>query len=197
MRISGAKSWIVKFSDRAQRRFVTLGQPPAMNVRKARAEARKLVAAAQTVGLPYAAERTSDEGLTFSKAAAKLLPSLARRWKPLTVSTNAAYVQRTLIPYFGEMPIAAIKRTDVAHWRDSLVTRGGIFNRAVPVLSMLMQEAEAFGYRPNASNPFRGIARYKRRKMERFLSMAEYRGLGNVLREVEGKCRSPPPCSGC
>lgn len=187
MRKSGAKSWIVKFSDRAQRRFVTLGQPPVMNVRKARAEARKLVAAAQTVGLPCAAERASGEGLTFAKAAAELLPSLARQWKPSTVKTNSSYLQRTLIPFFGDIAIAKIQRSDVARWRDSLATRGGIFNRAVPVLSILMQEAEAFGYRQHASNPCRGIARYKRRKMERFLSMAEYRGLGSVFREVEGE----------
>lgn len=187
MRTSGAKSWIVKFSDRAQRRFVTLGQPPAMDVRKARAEAKKLVAAAQTVGLPCAAGKASGEGLTFAKATAELLPFLARRWKPSTVKTNSSYLQRTLIPFFGDMPMATIQRTDVARWRDSLAARGGTFNRAVPVLSILMQEAEAFGYRQHASNPCRGIARYKRRKMEHFLSIAEYRGLGNVLQEVEGE----------
>lgn len=185
MRASGSKSWIVKFSDRTQRRFVTLDQAHAMSVAAARAEAKKLVAAAQTAGLPSPHQPIPGAGLTFAAAVDELLSSLARRWKPSTVSTNRAYVRRVLIPFFGEMPIATIQRSDVARWRDSLVATGGTFNRAVPVLSIVMQEAEAFGYRQHASNPCRGIARYKRKKMERFLSMAEYRALGNVLREAE------------
>ncbi|MBN9146139.1 MULTISPECIES: tyrosine-type recombinase/integrase [unclassified Novosphingobium] len=187
LRASGSKSWIVKFSDRAQRRFVTLGKPSAISVRDARAKAKQLVAATQTVGLPCPKQPLSGAGLTFAAAMAELLPSLARRWKPSTVSTNAAYVRRVLIPFFGDMPIATIQRSDVARWRDSLAAKGGTFNRAVPVLSIVMQEAEAFGFRKHASNPCKGIARYKRRKMERFLSMAEYRALGIVLREVENE----------
>jgi hypothetical protein len=49
-----------------------------------------------------------------------------------------------------------------------------------------MQEAEAFGF-ASVLQPMSRIARYKRRKMERFLSMAEYRALGNVLQEVENE----------
>jgi hypothetical protein len=63
----------------------------------------------------------SGEGLTLPRRQRNSF--LARRWKPSTVSTNAAYVQRVLIPFFGDMPIATIQRSDVARWRDSLAAK--------------------------------------------------------------------------
>ena len=43
----------------------------------------------------------------------------------------------------------------------------------MPVLSVIMTEAERMGYRPEGSNPCRGIRRYRRKGRERFLSDAE------------------------
>lgn len=59
------------------------------------------------------------------------------------------------------------------------------FNRAVPVLSAMFVQAETLGYRRRGSNPCRGIARYKRKLPERYLSSSEYRALGSVLRDAE------------
>ena len=45
--------------------------------------------------------------------------------------------------------------------------------------------AEAYGYRPEGSNPCKGIRRYRRRGRERFLSEQEVRRLGTVLKQHE------------
>ena len=44
-----------------------------------------------------------------------------------------------------------------------------------------MQQAEAWGYRPENSNPCAGIRRYRQGRSERFLTPEEYRRLAAVL----------------
>ena len=49
-----------------------------------------------------------------------------------------------------------------------------------------MQQAEAWGHRPEDSNPCKGIRRYRQGRSERFLSPVEYRRLAEVLERREG-----------
>ncbi|MCY4306536.1 MAG: site-specific integrase [Aestuariivita sp.] len=57
-------------------------------------------------------------------------------------------------------------------------------DRSMPVLSIIMKEAEASSLRPEGSNPCRGIKRYRRQNRQRFLSGAELARLGGALRSV-------------
>jgi len=182
---SGGKSWIVRYRDRLVRRYVTIGHPPDMTVMMARRIARQQIADIRLRGLPLPPPRAKAEGATFSQVADELLVSVARRWKPVTTAGAEADLRRRLLPFFGEIAIASIVRADINRWRDSFALRGGSFNSTLPILSALMQEAEAFGYRPHGSNPCRGVARYKRKKMERFLSVVEYRRLAAILEAAE------------
>jgi len=59
-------------------------------------------------------------------------------------------------------------------------------DRAAPVLSVIMREAETLGHRPEGSNPCVNIRRYRRRGRERFLSREETRRLGEALTRHDG-----------
>jgi integrase len=83
------------------------------------------------------------------------------------------------------MELRAVRKQDVMLWRDSYVTRQGMFNRSIPVFSGLMKYAEQKGLRPKGSNPCRGTPRFKRELPDRFLSAGEYRRLARVLAEAE------------
>lgn len=185
--VSGRKSWIVRFRDRQARRYHTLGSPPEMTVTTARRIARQKIAEAKLRGLPMPASRGARDDQTFAEVAEELMVSVSRRWKPITTKFVRYGLVGRLLPFFGDIPIAAIARSDVNRWRDSLASRGGVFNRNLPTLSSLMQEAEAFGYRKSGSNPCRGMARYKVKRKERFLSMAEYRRLAGVLDQAKAE----------
>ena len=58
-------------------------------------------------------------------------------------------------------------------------------DRSAPVLSVIMRQAEVYGYRPEGTNPCSGIKRYRRQGRERFLSTTEYRRLGEELAHHE------------
>ena len=107
-----------------------------------------------------------------------------RHWKPSTI-TGCRHNFREIEKAFGHMELRAVRKQDVMLWRDSYVTRQGMFNRSIPVFSGLMKYAEQKGLRPKGSNPCRGTPRFKRELPDRFLSAGEYRRLARVLAEAE------------
>ncbi|MCY4502718.1 MAG: site-specific integrase, partial [Alphaproteobacteria bacterium] len=58
-------------------------------------------------------------------------------------------------------------------------------NRTLPVLSVMMRQAELWEFRPQGSNPCRNMRRYKTAPRERFLSVEELKRLGFVLKHAE------------
>ena len=107
-------------------------------------------------------------------------------WKPATQRSSRSRIDQLLVPRFGDLPVDMIERGDINRWRDSMAERGGSFNRAIPIMSVMMQYAEKLGYRAKNTNPCRGVSRFKRDLPERYLSADEYRRLGRVLAEHDG-----------
>src|SRR5205085_8017642 len=58
-------------------------------------------------------------------------------------------------------------------------------NRTLEVVSKMFNLAEEWGFRPEGTNPRKGIRKYPERKRERFLSTAELRRLGEVLSAMD------------
>lgn len=182
-RRSGGVTWVLKYRQRGEQRMVTLGAAGEISAPAARAEARGLLAKAALADLPTAPQRPKVP--LFADYAEEFWRDYAPHWKVSTRTTSRYKLDHELMPVFGAMPIDQIARADINRWRDSMLERGGTFNRCIPILSMMMRYAEQLGYRRKGSNPCRGISRYKRELPERFLSAEEYRRLGRVLDETE------------
>ena len=148
--------------------------------------ARKILADVATAGLP---KRQSQGRVVpiFDVYAEEFWRDYARHWKPATQVTSRRYIDKELIPVFGALVVDRIRRADVLRWRDDLVQRQPVFNRALPVLSGMMKYAEQLGYRGQGSNPCRNMTCYSRAPKERFLSAVEYRRLASVLAEEGGQ----------
>jgi integrase len=184
---TGHKSWIVRFRERGIKRLVTLGKADAMSVHVARIKARKHLADNLLDGLPVRPARLPNASLTVADFVDEFLQVHSRNWKPRTLKRSLRALERQVLPTFGPMAVAEVSRADIARWRDSMASRTGSFNRALPVLSVLFKVAEKLGYRPRGSNPCKNTSVYKRKQPERFLSPAEYRALGALLRDAEGE----------
>ena len=83
------------------------------------------------------------------------------------------------------MRVADIARADMQRWFDSMSGTPGNANRALPVLSVMMTQAEIWDLRPQGSNPCRNMRRYRMKPRERFLSTDELKRLGFVLDHAE------------
>ena len=74
-----------------------------------------------------------------------------------------------------------ISQGDVQCWFTSLRATPATANRALPVLSGILQDAENIGLRTKNSNPCNGIRRYRLPVRNRFLTRKELMRLGEVL----------------
>jgi len=176
----GIGTWFVMVHRRGRRSRVTLGRADIVSASAARTAARKVLAAAVLDGLPTPPPK--PDRITMAAFAVEFLRDYGVHWKPMTQLTSARIMRRELLPTFGTRAVGELARADIIRWRDSLAgPREAVLNRAVPVLSVMLQYAEQLGYRKTGSNPCRGIPRYKRELPERYLSRAEYRLLGQVL----------------
>ena len=141
-----------------------------------------------------AASRTSDPSrpskiaaeTPFEDVADAVFRLQSRHWKPGTLEVNRRYLKNQILPRFRGQPIGAITSADVQHWFASLRSTPAAADRAAPVLSVIMREAETLGFRPEDTNPCGNIRRYRRRGRERFLSREEFRRLGTVLKRHDG-----------
>ena len=123
----------------------------------------------------------------FETVAEEVFTRYGRRWKPRTLAVNRRYLSNQILPFFAGRPVAEITREEVQRWFRSLHAVPAAANRSAPILSVIMQQAEAWGYRPDGGNPCKGIRRYRQKRPERFLSAEEYRRLGMVLDRHEGR----------
>ena len=133
----------------------------------------------------FEAPPTSDTKATFETVAEEVFRRYGRTWKPLTVTVNRAYLRNQIMPWFQRRPIADITRREVQRWFAGLHATPAAANRSLPILSLILRQAETYGYRSEDSNPCAGLRRYRRRSRERFLTVDETRRLGAALAAQE------------
>lgn len=111
-------------------------------------------------------------------AEAKRKASTAREYRRL--------IDTVIVPALGGIKVADVTRADVARLHHA--RRGSPYcaNRELAVLSKLFNLAEAWGYRPDGTNPCRHVEKYPERKRERFLSAQELAALGEALDGYKG-----------
>ena len=175
---SGAKRYFIHSQHQGQRVWKIIGDAEVVPEAEARASARSFLAALRE---GRDADGVEPGDTPFERVAAEVFDRYGRRWKPRTLAVNQVYLRKQILPFFSGRAIGTIAGRDVQVWFRSLHATPAAANRSAPILSVIMQQAEAWGYRPENSNPCRGLQRYRPAKSERFLSMEEYRRLGRVL----------------
>ena len=175
---SGKKRYFIHSQHRGHRVWKIVGDAAVVTEAEARARARSMLA---TLRDDRDIEADVSGDALFETVAEEVFVRYSRRWKPRTLAVNRRYLSNQILPFFAGRPIAEIDREEVRRWFRSLHAVPTAANRSVPILSVIMQQAEAWGYRPDGGNPCKGIRRYRQKRSERFLSPEEYRRLGMVL----------------
>ena len=179
---SGAKRYFVHTQHDGRRVWKIVGQAGSIGVDEARDHARTLVAAIRKGNDD---EVTAPPDTPFEAVGAEVFRRYARNWKPSTLKVNRGYYRNQILPWFEGRLIADITANDVRRWFASLHETPVAADRSAPILSVIMRQAELYGYRPEGTNPCAGIKRYRRQGRERFLLTAEIRRLGEVLARHE------------
>ena len=135
--------------------------------------------------VPFIGRTPASEPVLFDSVAEEVFLRYGRTWKAATLKVNQTYLRNQIMRRFRGRPVAEITRGEVREWFGALRATPAAANRSLPILSVIMRQAEVYGYRPRDSNPCKGIRRYKERRCERFLSTAEMRRLGRILVDEE------------
>ena len=180
---SGRKRFFIHCQHRGERVWKIVGDASTMSVADARSVASGMLATVRR-----GREVPPSPGETLFEAVAE---TAFRRhegvWKPGTLAVNRSYLRNSLLPHFAGHPVTAIDRQEVRNWFALLRATPVAADRSMPILSVIMREAEVMGLRPEGSNPCRGIRRYRRKGRERFLSDEEIRRLSAKLAAHESR----------
>ena len=150
---SGRSCFFIHTRHDGQRIWKVVGDAAGIILAEARRRAQAMLAA-----IRCGAPSSTDETL-FETVAEEVFRRYGRTWKPRTLYVNRSCYRKQLLPWLKGRQIAEITRGDVQEWIPSLHATPVAADRSAPVLSVIMARAADYGYRPEGSNPCRGIRR--------------------------------------
>ena len=174
---SGAKRFFIHTQKDGRRIWKIVGDASTVSLDEARRLAGDLIASIRTGG----AAPASPDKTFFEVVAEEVFRNYGRNWKPRTMKVNRGYLRNQILPCFAGRQIADITRGDVQRWFASLHSTPVAADRSAPILSVILRQAEVYGYRREGSNPCLGMRRYRTKGRERFLSGEELRRLARTL----------------
>lgn len=185
---SGRKGYVVQYRAGRRSRRMSLGPSTVLTCEQARNRAITIIAAARN-GEDPAAKRDADrEAITVTELAERFdREHIALRVKESTAKGYRRMVERVILPALGRHRVTEVTRADVAKIHHDLRHIPYDANRCIEIISKMFSLAEMWGLRPDGSNPRKHIKKYAEEKRERFLSPAELKRVGEVLREMESE----------
>ena len=107
------------------------------------------------------------------------------RCKPSTQGEYRRAIDLFIVPAIGGFKIVDVERKDIAELHHKYRNKPYQANRTLGVLSKMFNLAEIWGLRPDGSNPYRHVPKYREVKRERYLADVELLRLGQVLSDFE------------
>ena len=191
----GAPTFFVRKYANGRRHFETIGEfgTGGLTVTTARDKASRMIAAIRD-GISPAERRARDRAMpTVAVLAEKWLDvHVDAKLKPKTAKDYRSTLNTHVLPALGKLRTDRLDEMSVADMHQRGRSSPYAANRALAVVSKMMDFAERQGFRPKGSNPVKGIERFREEKRERFLSFEELTALGHALSAPEVVDRHSP-----
>lgn len=179
-----------RYGQRSQR--YSIGRYGDWTVHTARKEAERLRGMVRSGLDPASEKRAARIGATMSEALAEFdARHIAKHLKPNTARGYRQIISLEVLPALGRHKVRDIEPRDISRLHNAKADNPYLANRIVAVLSKFFSWCEAEAVRPLGSNPCKGVARYKEKPRERFLSPTEMARLSDAL-EVEQALGTTP-----
>jgi integrase len=183
---SGRKVYLVMSRVKGRLRKITIGPHGPITAEKARVRAHEIISEAKAGRDPAKEFDQARKAPTVKGLGERFLKEhVAVRCKPSTQAEYKRSVELFINPKIGTRKVTDIERQDITELHHGLSHIPYQANRTLGVLSKMFSLAEAWGIRPDGSNPCLHVKKYVEQKRARFLSPEEFAALGKALREVE------------
>jgi integrase len=178
-------------TDDGRQRWFTIGRHGSpWTPELARREAHRLLGEIAGGNDPAASKLENRAAITVAMLAERFFVDHAEdRKKPSSIRMDRINLTKHILPALGRRSLSEIDRADVARFHSATRKTPGAANRCLPLLSKMMNLSEAWGLRPDGSNPCRHIEKYPEHSRKRYLSAEELARLGEACSafEIEGR----------
>ena len=192
----GAKSFVLNYRVDGRERRMTLARAGELTLKQARARAQELLLAVRGGRAdPLETRRQRREAPTVADAFERFLGSFSERRIAngrMTERTRSEYrkgAARYVIPNWGNRKLASVTRADVERLVDPMP--GPTRNRVLALISRVFTVAEAWEWRPQHTNPARGVERAVEQPRDRVLTAGELAALSTALAALEADYPTP------
>lgn len=186
---SGRKSYLIQYRDSGRRtRRKGVGKHGIVTAEEAKKHARELLASVAHGGNPAEETLRKRDASTVEQLCKRFLSDyVPSHCKDSTAKEYKRCVDLFIKPAIGRVKVEDLQRSHIAELHHKHRDKPYQANRTLGVLSVMLNQAEVWGLRPDNSNPCRNVKKYEEKKRERFLSNEEFERLGNVLAALEAE----------
>ena len=196
---SGRKSFLIQYRDKAGRtRRKSLGRFGTVTAEEAKTEARELLSSVSRGHNPAEEAKRKRAALTVADLCERFMEEyVPTHCKESTAKEYRRCVDLFINPAIGSDLAEDITRAEVSDLHHKHRDKPYQANRTLGVLSVLFNQAEIWGSRPDGSNPCRHVKKYEEKKRERYLSPEEFKRLGETLNKLEAEGVESRPAINC
>ncbi|ADD69309.1 integrase family protein [Denitrovibrio acetiphilus DSM 12809] len=192
LRVTGrpTKSYVIRYrNEEGRQKVMTLFRASNITADEARRKARTKLTEAQGGTDILKEKQEKRKAMLFSEFAEIYLEHHARPNNSAgTVKTNESYLERLILPAFGNRPLKSITPEDTAKLHHKIGKSTPVqANRVHALLRKMFTLAETWRYIPQNTNPCVHTQKYKETPVQRFLTPDETKRLEDVLEKYEEK----------
>ncbi|NKB55024.1 MAG: DUF4102 domain-containing protein [Alphaproteobacteria bacterium] len=183
---NGGKRYVAQTFRSGKTTRVQIGRHGALPFEEARKRARRIISDIDDGKNPNEDKKNERGSPTIRQLAERFLEEyVPSHCKPRTQVEYEHALNAYILPALGSIKTMKLTREDAAGLHHAMRRTPYQANRTLGVLSKMMNQAEAWGHRPDRSNPCYHIKKYKEQKRERYLTPEELLCLRKVLDEEE------------
>lgn len=178
----GQKSFLIQYRYQGRTQRMRLGRLGLITADEARRKARILLGEAEAGKNPALAAASKRKAPKLFEVADRFEKEhIQIRLKPRTQANYRSILKTYVLPVLGYKRITDITLADLNALHASLSNKPSQANRAILVMSKLLNLSEQWGLRTIGSNPCRHIQLFKDKKRNRFLDKTELKHLWKTL----------------
>ena len=184
----GTRNFIIRYRSAGRRRQAILARVGAISLADIRKRAALDLLKVRADGTdPLERQQRAKSAPTVRDLVDRFLTETApARIKAgrMTASTVKGYTnqaKRYILPRLGRMPVEKVSRRDIERLAERMADVPTMRNRTLALLSRVFNLAEYWEWRPQRTNPVRGVDRAREDARDRVLAPSEFANLADAL----------------
>jgi integrase len=182
---TGLKTYVAQYRKDGRSHRVVIGKHGRLTPDEARKEAKALLGDVEKGANPAFERRTKREAPTLDKVAEGFLAYTFAKKKTGTARGYDNALRLHILPQLGTKRLTKITHADVESLHASMSERRPQANRTLAVLSAVWSWAARHRHVDAASNPTKGVEKYRESARERYLTKDELLRLSDALTAAE------------